>query len=97
MMLLLAAVLLGKSIFFKTVAGSLLFPVVLEIVPKVEMLSSHFFLTDFRKSFVQSWRLHIVHRRSLKWRDNDTANYFSQIFRLPMPQGLLLTNSLIIF
>ena len=43
MMLLLAAVLLGKSVFFKTVAGSLLFPVVLEIVPKVEMISSHFF------------------------------------------------------
>ncbi|MGC3752399.1 YitT family protein, partial [Enterococcus faecium] len=36
MMVLLAAVLLAKSEFFKTVAGSLLFPVVLEIVPKVD-------------------------------------------------------------
>ena len=43
LMMLLLACPIRKISIFKTVAGSLLFPVVLEIVPKVEMISSHFF------------------------------------------------------
>ncbi len=97
MMLLLAAVLLGKSVFFKTVAGSLLFPVVLEIVPKVEMLSSHFF-SLISGSLLFSLGVYTLYTVGAS---NGGITIppiiFHKFFRLPMPQGLLLTNSLIVF
>ncbi len=97
MMLLLAAVLLGKSVFFKTVAGSLLFPVVLEIVPKVEMISSHFF-SLISGSLLFSLGVYTLYTVGAS---NGGITIppiiFHKFFRLPMPQGLLLTNSLIVF
>ena len=56
-----------------------------------------FLFTDFRKSFVQSWGLHIVHSRGLKWRYNDTADYFPQIFSASNAARTFTTNSLIVF
>ncbi|WP_165006169.1 MULTISPECIES: YitT family protein [unclassified Enterococcus] len=95
-MLVLAALLLGKAVFIKTVTGSLLFPVVLDLLPQTALVSSHL-ISLVTGSLLFSLGVYTLYTVGAS---NGGVTIppiiFQKYFRLPVSLGLLLTNMSIV-
>lgn len=96
-MLLMAALFLGKVIFIKSVIGSLLFPVILGLIPIVTVIASHL-ISLIIGSVLFSLGIYALYSVGAS---NGGVTIppiiFNKYFYLPIPKGLFLTNLTIVF
>lgn len=96
-MLLLAILLLGKMIFIKAVFGSLLFPLVLDVIPKTPIFYSHL-LSLIMGSLLFSTGVYTLYTVGASNGGVTIPPIILQkFFRIPVSKGLLLTNLIIVW
>ena len=96
-MLTLAILLLGKIIFVKAVIGSLLFPIILEIIPKTALFYSQFLSLIVGSLFFSSGVYTLYTVGASNGGVTIPPIILQKFFRIPVSRGLLLTNLIIVW
>lgn len=96
-MLTLAILLLGKLIFVKAVIGSLLFPIILEIIPKTALFYSQFLSLIVGSLLFSSGVYTLYTVGASNGGVTIPPIIFQKFFRIPVSRGLLLTNLIIVW
>lgn len=96
-MLTLAILLLGKIIFVKAVIGSLLFPIILEIIPKTALFYSQFLSLIVGSLFFSSGVYTLYPVGASNGGVTIPPIILQKFFRIPVSRGLLLTNLIIVW
>ena len=96
LMLILALIFLGKSMFFKILFGSILFPISLAIVPEINLVEDTMMATIFG-SAVFAFGLSIMYRVGASSGGTTIPPLiFKKYFRLNTSIGLLVTDLIIV-
>ncbi|EOH93478.1 YitT family protein [Enterococcus villorum] len=96
-MLTLAILLLGKIIFVKAVIGSLLFPIILEIIPKTALFYSQFLSLIVGSLLFSSGVYTLYTVGASNGGVTIPPIILQKFFRIPVSRGLLLTNLIIVW
>ena len=96
-MLTLAILLLGKIIFVKAVIGSLLFPIILEIIPKTALFYSQFLSLIVGSLLFSSGVYTLYTVGASNGGVTIPPIILQKFFRIPVSWGLLLTNLIIVW
>lgn len=96
-MLLLAILLLGKIIFVKAVVGSLLFPIILEMIPKTAMFYSQFFSLIVGSLLFSTGVYTLYTVEASNGGVTIPPIILQKFFRIPGSRGLLFTNLIIVW
>ena len=95
-MLILAAVFLGKKIFFNTIAGSILFPFFLGVIPEV-MLTSDRLLSVIFGSLIFAIGVSILYKiQASSGGTTIPPLIFEKYFNVNTSKGLFFTDSIIV-
>ncbi|OQO68125.1 transporter [Enterococcus villorum] len=96
-MLTLSILLLGKLIFVKAVIGSLLFPIILEFIPKTALFYSQFLSLIVGSLLFSSGVYTLYTVGASNGGVTIPPIILQKFFRIPVSRGLLLTNLIIVW